>query len=209
MAVFRVTSSISHVWLHFRLTEFEDTPTSQLTIDEFMKIDLEEECDPPSYTAGQRKLRMKQVVLALPSGCAGLVLALPSGCAGLVRPRISEQSQASLGGKLYTPARAVVELVPSQSLVPTHQCCEQPEAVLGSATSPRGGHRPTALPPPLRTPKFQQSVLEQVLSKKLEEVEGEISSYQDAIEIELENSRPKAKGGLASLAKDGIPPIMN
>ncbi|XP_062946610.1 transcription factor IIIB 90 kDa subunit isoform X3 [Cynocephalus volans] len=91
--------------LRKRLTEFEDTPTSQLTIDEFMKIDLEEECDPPSYTAGQRKLRMKQ--------------------------------------------------------------------------------------------------LEQVLSKKLEEVEGEISSYQDAIEIELENSRPKAKGTLASLTKDG------
>lgn len=47
--------------LRKRLTEFEDTPTSQLTIDEFMKIDLEEECDPPSYTAGQRKLRMKQL----------------------------------------------------------------------------------------------------------------------------------------------------
>ncbi|XP_054423759.1 transcription factor IIIB 90 kDa subunit isoform X2 [Pteronotus mesoamericanus] len=91
--------------LRKRLTEFEDTPTSQLTVDEFMKIDLEEECDPPSYTAGQRKLRMKQ--------------------------------------------------------------------------------------------------LEQVLSKKLEEVEGEISSYQDAIETELENSRPKAKGALASLARDG------
>ncbi|XP_012520516.1 PREDICTED: transcription factor IIIB 90 kDa subunit isoform X1 [Propithecus coquereli] len=91
--------------LRKRLTEFEDTPTSQLTIDEFMKIDLEEECDPPSYTAGQKKLRMKQ--------------------------------------------------------------------------------------------------LEQVLSKKLEEVEGEISTYQDAIEIELENSRPKAKGALASLTKDG------
>ncbi|KAM5340050.1 transcription factor IIIB 90 kDa subunit isoform 1-T1 [Glossophaga mutica] len=91
--------------LRKRLTEFEDTPTSQLTVDEFMKIDLEEECDPPSYTAGQRKLRLKQ--------------------------------------------------------------------------------------------------LEQVLSKKLEEVEGEISSYQDAIETELENSRPKAKGALASLARDG------
>ncbi|XP_061037369.1 transcription factor IIIB 90 kDa subunit isoform X4 [Eubalaena glacialis] len=91
--------------LRKRLTEFEDTPTSQLTVDEFMKVDLEEECDPPSYTAGQRKLRMKQ--------------------------------------------------------------------------------------------------LEQVLSKQLEEVEGEISSYQDAIEIELENSRPKAKGALASLTKDG------
>lgn len=92
--------------LRKRLTEFEDTPTSQLTIDEFMKIDLEEECDPPSYTAGQRKLRMKQ--------------------------------------------------------------------------------------------------LEQVLSKQLEEVEGEISSYQDAIEIELENSRPKARGALANLSKDGL-----
>lgn len=50
---------MSHLCL--RLTEFEDTPTSQLTVDEFMKIDLEEECDPPSYTAGQRKLRAKQV----------------------------------------------------------------------------------------------------------------------------------------------------
>ncbi|CAD7679462.1 unnamed protein product [Nyctereutes procyonoides] len=47
--------------LRKRLTEFEDTPTSQLTVDEFMRIDLEGECDPPSYTAGQRKLRMKQL----------------------------------------------------------------------------------------------------------------------------------------------------
>uniref|UniRef100_A0A667G8Q1 Transcription factor IIIB 90 kDa subunit n=1 Tax=Lynx canadensis TaxID=61383 RepID=A0A667G8Q1_LYNCA len=91
--------------LRKRLTEFEDTPTSQLTVDEFMKIDLEEECDPPSYTAGQRKLRLKQ--------------------------------------------------------------------------------------------------LEQVLSKKLEEVEGEICTYQDAIENELESSRPKAKGALANLTRDG------
>lgn len=44
-----------------RLTEFQDTPTSQLTIDEFMKIDLEEECDPPSFTAGQKKLKIQQV----------------------------------------------------------------------------------------------------------------------------------------------------
>ncbi|XP_040334343.1 transcription factor IIIB 90 kDa subunit isoform X2 [Herpailurus yagouaroundi] len=91
--------------LRKRLTEFEDTPTSQLTVDEFMKIDLEEECDPPSYTAGQRKLRLKQ--------------------------------------------------------------------------------------------------LEQVLSKKLEEVEGEISTYQDAIDNELESSRPRAKGALANLTRAG------
>ncbi|CAM4572684.1 transcription factor IIIB 90 kDa subunit isoform X1 [Lepidochelys kempii] len=90
--------------LRKRLTEFEDTPTSQLTIDEFMKIDLEEECDPPSFTAGQRKLKIQE--------------------------------------------------------------------------------------------------LEKALSKKLEDVEGEISIYQDEIENELENSRPKAKGVLANLTKD-------
>lgn len=32
---------------------------------------------------------------------------------------------------------------------------------------------------------------------------GEISSYQDEIEIELENSRPKAKGVFANFTKDG------
>ncbi|XP_075049160.1 transcription factor IIIB 90 kDa subunit [Mixophyes fleayi] len=47
--------------LRKRLTEFEDTPTSQLTIDEFMKIDLDQECDPPSFTAGQRKVRIQQL----------------------------------------------------------------------------------------------------------------------------------------------------
>uniref|UniRef100_A0A8D0GCD6 Transcription factor TFIIB cyclin-like domain-containing protein n=1 Tax=Sphenodon punctatus TaxID=8508 RepID=A0A8D0GCD6_SPHPU len=88
--------------LRKRLTEFEDTPTSQLTIDEFMKIDLEQECDPPSFTAGQRKQKIHEV-----------------------------------------------------------------------------------------------------LSKKLDDVEGEISIYQDEIEIELELSRPKAKGVYANYSKDG------
>lgn len=32
---------------------------------------------------------------------------------------------------------------------------------------------------------------------------GEISIYQDEIEIELENSRPKAKGVFANYTKDG------
>lgn len=44
-----------------RLNEFEDTPTSELTIEEFMKVDLEQECDPPSFTAGLRKQKLKQV----------------------------------------------------------------------------------------------------------------------------------------------------
>ncbi|NP_001088063.1 BRF1, RNA polymerase III transcription initiation factor 90 kDa subunit L homeolog [Xenopus laevis] len=47
--------------LRKRLTEFEDTPTSQLTVDEFMKVDLEQECDPPSFTAGQRKVKRQQL----------------------------------------------------------------------------------------------------------------------------------------------------
>lgn len=47
--------------LRKRLTEFEDTPTSALTINEFMRVDLEKECDPPSFVAGQKKLKMQQV----------------------------------------------------------------------------------------------------------------------------------------------------
>ncbi|XP_074540742.1 transcription factor IIIB 90 kDa subunit-like isoform X2 [Halichoeres trimaculatus] len=47
--------------LRKRLTEFEDTPTSQLTIDEFMRVDLEQECDPPSFTAAQTKAKMQQL----------------------------------------------------------------------------------------------------------------------------------------------------
>ncbi|KAM4690827.1 transcription factor IIIB 90 kDa subunit isoform 2-T2 [Rhinophrynus dorsalis] len=90
--------------LRKRLTEFEDTPTSQLTIDEFMKVDLEQECDPPSFTAGQRKIRLQQ--------------------------------------------------------------------------------------------------LEQELAKKLDDMEGEITSYQDEIENELEISRPKPKGIYASYSRD-------
>ncbi|KAL2082307.1 hypothetical protein ACEWY4_022125 [Coilia grayii] len=90
--------------LRKRLTEFEDTPTSQLTIDEFMRVDLEQECDPPSFTAGQRKLRLQQ--------------------------------------------------------------------------------------------------LEQELAQKLDEYQGEISSYRDEIEMELENSRPKPRGIYAAYAKE-------
>ncbi|XP_062323572.1 BRF1 RNA polymerase III transcription initiation factor subunit b isoform X2 [Osmerus eperlanus] len=93
--------------LRKRLTEFEDTPTSQLTIDEFMRVDLEQECDPPSFTAGQRKVRMRQ--------------------------------------------------------------------------------------------------LEHELAKKLDEVQGEICTYRDEIETELENSRPKLRGIYASYAKETDP----
>lgn len=52
-----------------RLTEFEDTPTSQLTIDEFMRVDLEQECDPPSFTAGQHKTKMQQVSVCTLTVC--------------------------------------------------------------------------------------------------------------------------------------------
>ncbi|XP_054913144.1 BRF1 RNA polymerase III transcription initiation factor subunit a [Poeciliopsis prolifica] len=51
--------------LRKRLTEFEDTPTSQLTIEEFMRVDLDEECDPPCFTAGLRKNKDQQLKLEL------------------------------------------------------------------------------------------------------------------------------------------------
>ncbi|XP_035467318.2 transcription factor IIIB 90 kDa subunit isoform X2 [Scophthalmus maximus] len=51
--------------LRKRLTEFEDTPTSQLTIEEFMKVDLDQECDPPCFTAGLRKRKVQQLEIEL------------------------------------------------------------------------------------------------------------------------------------------------
>ena len=43
------------------MTEFEATPTSHLTVEEFMKVDLATECDPPSFTAGKTKNKMAEV----------------------------------------------------------------------------------------------------------------------------------------------------
>jgi transcription factor IIIB subunit 2 len=40
-----------------RLLEFGETPSSSLTLDEFMTIDLEEEQDPPSFKAARKKDR--------------------------------------------------------------------------------------------------------------------------------------------------------
>lgn len=40
---------------HFRLIEFVDTPSSALTLDDFMTVDLEEEQDPPSFKAARKK----------------------------------------------------------------------------------------------------------------------------------------------------------
>lgn len=42
-----------------RLVEFGETPSSSLTLDEFMNVDLEEEQDPPSYKAARAKDREK------------------------------------------------------------------------------------------------------------------------------------------------------
>ena len=42
-----------------RLTEFGETSASQLTLDEFMNVDLDamtEEMDPPSFKAARKKL---------------------------------------------------------------------------------------------------------------------------------------------------------
>lgn len=43
-----------------RLTEFGETPSSKLTLDEFMTIDLEEEQDPPCFKAARKK--QKQIL---------------------------------------------------------------------------------------------------------------------------------------------------
>lgn len=49
---------VCHATLKKRLLEFEDTPSSHLTIEEFQTIDLEEEHDPPAFTEGKRRTKM-------------------------------------------------------------------------------------------------------------------------------------------------------
>nr|KAG5700900.1 hypothetical protein BaRGS_012307 [Batillaria attramentaria] len=44
-----------------RLMEFQDTPSSQLTIEEFHNIDLEEEQDPPCFTEGKKRSKLQQL----------------------------------------------------------------------------------------------------------------------------------------------------
>nr|XP_015824509.2 transcription factor IIIB 90 kDa subunit isoform X2 [Nothobranchius furzeri] len=51
--------------LRKRLIEFEDTPTSHLTIEEFMRVDLEQECNPPCFTNGLKKIKAQQLELQL------------------------------------------------------------------------------------------------------------------------------------------------
>ena len=42
-----------------RLVDFKDTPSSRLTIEEFLKIDLEQEHDPPSYAEAKRRTKQQ------------------------------------------------------------------------------------------------------------------------------------------------------
>ncbi|WAR19687.1 TF3B-like protein [Mya arenaria] len=44
-----------------RLLEFEETPSSQLTIEEFQTIDLEEEQDPPCFTEGKKRAKKEEI----------------------------------------------------------------------------------------------------------------------------------------------------
>lgn len=59
-----ITDVIKEVKVHEntvrkRLIEFGETPTSQLTLEEFMTVDLEEEQDPPAFRNSRKKDREK------------------------------------------------------------------------------------------------------------------------------------------------------
>jgi len=44
-----------------RLGDFKDTASSRLTIDEFLKIDLEQEHDPPSFNEAKKRSKQQQL----------------------------------------------------------------------------------------------------------------------------------------------------
>jgi transcription factor IIIB subunit 2 len=63
--------------LRKRLLEFGETPSSALTIDEFMTIDLEAEADPPAFKAARKKdkERLQKVInFRIKNICASLGL---------------------------------------------------------------------------------------------------------------------------------------
>ena len=60
------TVRISDTTIRKRLGDFRETPSSQLTIDEFQTIDLEEEQDPPSFTAARRRAKQQLEELSKP-----------------------------------------------------------------------------------------------------------------------------------------------
>lgn len=49
-----------HGHTYNRLGDFRDTPSSRLTIDEFLKIDLEQEHDPPCFLEAKKKSKNVQ-----------------------------------------------------------------------------------------------------------------------------------------------------
>lgn len=60
---------------YFRLIEFGDTPSSSLTLEEFMTVDLEEEQDPPSFKAARKKDKERlQKVSVRQIGCTSYSL---------------------------------------------------------------------------------------------------------------------------------------
>lgn len=52
---------IGKTTLRKRMLEFEDTPSSNLTVDEFHTIDLEEQHDPPAFTRSKKFAKIKQI----------------------------------------------------------------------------------------------------------------------------------------------------
>jgi transcription factor IIIB subunit 2 len=56
-----------------RLGDFKDTASSRLTIDEFLKIDLEQEHDPPSFNDAKKKSKQQQQQHQTESGSEGEV----------------------------------------------------------------------------------------------------------------------------------------
>lgn len=56
--------------------EFGETPTGELTIEEFMKVDLDQECDPPSFKEGLRRKEFQQVWIFLQFSLPSLIFLL-------------------------------------------------------------------------------------------------------------------------------------
>nr|XP_002130866.1 transcription factor IIIB 90 kDa subunit isoform X1 [Ciona intestinalis] len=141
---------IGHDTIRKRLNEFESTPSSKLTINEFMKIDLEAEHDPPAFINSRIKAKIHQLE------AEGASLENEIGkLSNVIDDKLTQQSSRPASpANVSKPSNSSVNRVPEHvsndddpelRAAATFMHSEHPEAVAQSLLSPKRG-----LPQPTR-----------------------------------------------------------
>uniref|UniRef100_F7B635 Transcription factor IIIB 90 kDa subunit n=1 Tax=Ciona intestinalis TaxID=7719 RepID=F7B635_CIOIN len=141
---------IGHDTIRKRLNEFESTPSSKLTINEFMKIDLEAEHDPPAFINSRIKAKIHQLE------AEGASLENEIGkLSNVIDDKLTQQSSrpvclmtiSNCISAMSLPEHVSNDDDPELRAAATFMHSEHPEAVAQSLLSPKRGFRSTGPTP--------------------------------------------------------------